>query len=520
MTGDKSPLAEIPTDQADAAGRQWEPALQRVTELHELYLSYEEAGRRHEGRPFLLQAVSIGSDSSACTEALSRAQLSLARDHLKLGDVPQAFATLDRVRTGIDLESDNPMVLWVAAAEAQMLLTLGRVHEVLRHGATTLQRLRGDAGLVQTSQAADTFVIAMGEAALAVGDVAMACALVDMCDGAETRPDDAWAAAALRSQIDIACGRLRDARRRTSHLLGVANSTFESRTRLRQIQAEMELWSGESANALEISRQALDDIADADDKGSAGNVLNLAMRACADLHQVGISQRANRTVRVAKKAAGEIRQMADSLNPVETVMHSSSVVADAEVTEWQAELARFQQLPHAVGWWHAAAASWERLGRPHRAAYARWRQAQALLGREDRPGAGDNLRHAWRQAIHHEPLRSSITELAHTAGLSRTLTTAGSVAPQPNDSPSGRRMTPTSERVPSAPPEARPRLTVREREVMHLVAEGLTSEQIGRRLGIAERTVRKHLSAVYAKAGLNGRAAAGWWQRGEGQGLR
>jgi DNA-binding CsgD family transcriptional regulator len=51
---------------------------------------------------------------------------------------------------------------------------------------------------------------------------------------------------------------------------------------------------------------------------------------------------------------------------------------------------------------------------------------------------------------------------------------------------------------------------------MHLVAEGLTSEQIGRRLGIAERTVRKHPSAVYAKAGLHGRAgAAGWWQRGE-----
>ena len=59
-----------------------------------------------------------------------------------------------------------------------------------------------------------------------------------------------------------------------------------------------------------------------------------------------------------------------------------------------------------------------------------------------------------------------------------------------------------------------PKLTVREGEVMHLVAEGLTSEQIGRRLGIAERTVRKHLSAVYAKAGLNGRAAAAaWWQR-------
>ena len=66
--------------------------MQHVTELHELYLGYEAAGRRHEGRPYLLQALSIGSHSTACTEALSRAQLSLARDHLKLGDVTQSFS--------------------------------------------------------------------------------------------------------------------------------------------------------------------------------------------------------------------------------------------------------------------------------------------------------------------------------------------------------------------------------------------------------------------------------------------
>jgi DNA-binding CsgD family transcriptional regulator len=56
--------------------------------------------------------------------------------------------------------------------------------------------------------------------------------------------------------------------------------------------------------------------------------------------------------------------------------------------------------------------------------------------------------------------------------------------------------------------------TRREGEVLALVAQGWTNYQIGRRLGITERTVRKHLTAVYDKAGARGRAAAAaWWQR-------
>jgi DNA-binding CsgD family transcriptional regulator len=56
--------------------------------------------------------------------------------------------------------------------------------------------------------------------------------------------------------------------------------------------------------------------------------------------------------------------------------------------------------------------------------------------------------------------------------------------------------------------------TRREGEVLALAAEGWTNHQIGRRLGITERTVRKHLTAVYDKAGVRGRAAAAaWWQR-------
>lgn len=56
------------------------------------------------------------------------------------------------------------------------------------------------------------------------------------------------------------------------------------------------------------------------------------------------------------------------------------------------------------------------------------------------------------------------------------------------------------------------RPTRREAEVLTLAAAGWTNVRIARRLGIAERTVRKHLSSVYEQSGRSGRAAAAaWW---------
>ena len=49
---------------------------------------------------------------------------------------------------------------------------------------------------------------------------------------------------------------------------------------------------------------------------------------------------------------------------------------------------------------------------------------------------------------------------------------------------------------------AGPALTARQSEVADLVAEGLTNRQIGRRLGISEKTVELHVSAVLSRLGL------------------
>lgn len=51
-------------------------------------------------------------------------------------------------------------------------------------------------------------------------------------------------------------------------------------------------------------------------------------------------------------------------------------------------------------------------------------------------------------------------------------------------------------------------LTEREREVLELLAEGLTNNQIAERLFISTNTVKRHLKAIFGKLGVNTRAAA------------
>lgn len=59
-------------------------------------------------------------------------------------------------------------------------------------------------------------------------------------------------------------------------------------------------------------------------------------------------------------------------------------------------------------------------------------------------------------------------------------------------------------------------LTPRELEVVTLVAEGRTNREIGRRLGVAERTARTHVSNILTKLGLASRTQAAMWAVREG----
>jgi NarL family two-component system response regulator LiaR len=51
-------------------------------------------------------------------------------------------------------------------------------------------------------------------------------------------------------------------------------------------------------------------------------------------------------------------------------------------------------------------------------------------------------------------------------------------------------------------------LTARELEVLRLAARGLSNKEIGRRVGISDRTVQGHLANIYGKLGVAGRTEA------------
>jgi DNA-binding NarL/FixJ family response regulator len=63
---------------------------------------------------------------------------------------------------------------------------------------------------------------------------------------------------------------------------------------------------------------------------------------------------------------------------------------------------------------------------------------------------------------------------------------------------------------------ARHALTVREREVLALVAEGYTNIRIAQDLGIAEKTVKTHLTRVFSVLGVTDRTQAALYARGAG----
>ena len=65
-------------------------------------------------------------------------------------------------------------------------------------------------------------------------------------------------------------------------------------------------------------------------------------------------------------------------------------------------------------------------------------------------------------------------------------------------------------------PVAIDEISAREREALVLVASGLANKQIAKEMGIADRTVKAHLSRVFQRIGATNRTQAALWARRAG----
>ncbi len=125
--------------------------------------------------------------------------------------------------------------------------------------------------------------------------------------------------------------------------------------------------------------------------------------------------------------------------------------------------------------------------------------ARALVDAGDRGEASAVLSAAMRQAerLGHVPLGRIVGGFQAAAGLAAASGTASGTA---------------AAGTAGVEPDADP-LTARERQVLELIAEGLSNRQIGERLFISVKTVSVHVSAVLRKLGVSTRTEAAVLQK-------
>jgi len=151
-----------------------------------------------------------------------------------------------------------------------------------------------------------------------------------------------------------------------------------------------------------------------------------------------------------------------------------------------AEESRLAGVPQPAAW-AAVADAWATVGRPHAVSYARFRQAEATVeARGDRSEAAAVLARARATsvALGAAPLTRRIDDLARAARI--PLDGYGSAPPETS----------------SADPYG---FTPRERQVLALVSDGRSNQEIAEHLFITRKTASVHVSNLMAKLGAANR---------------
>jgi DNA-binding CsgD family transcriptional regulator len=258
---------------------------------------------------------------------------------------------------------------------------------------------------------------------------------------------------------------------------------------LQRYLADLATWQGDYDAARSAMAKALRYLGASEESTVAIELCRTGLRAAADAAQRAHDQHANPSRLAEIYATGQqfLALTRQSLG----LFGTNFPVVNALAAGCEAEFTRLESRSDPERW-SALADSWDALSRPYEVAYARWRQAEALLARKaSRPAAGV-LRQAHQIAgqLDARPLRHEIERLARRARIdlrppSATVdTTAGQSAATQHG------------------------LTPREEEVLEHLLEGRTNRQIARALFISEKTASVHVSNIMSKLGAANRSEA------------
>jgi DNA-binding CsgD family transcriptional regulator/tetratricopeptide (TPR) repeat protein len=259
--------------------------------------------------------------------------------------------------------------------------------------------------------------------------------------------------------------------------------------------AELALWEGRHDDAEAAVAEGLQWCAQRDRDGRlpqySARWYALALRLTADRAERAAARRAAREAAEARRQAAPIVSALERLAGQEPPASFPPVACTLLLAV--AERSRLEGGSDPERW-QAATAAWERLGRPFDAAYARFRQAEALLAAGGSRAQVVSIlgpAHQTAMALGAAPLRREIELLAQRGRVRLE---------EPVD-------TATARTAPSSP-AAGLGLTQREAQVLALVAEGRTNRQIGQALFITPKTASIHVSRILAKLGVAGRGEA------------
>jgi DNA-binding CsgD family transcriptional regulator len=221
-----------------------------------------------------------------------------------------------------------------------------------------------------------------------------------------------------------------------------------------------------------------------------GWLLAVGMRACADLAERGRARRDEPAVRAALAAADGLASWVNRTHDMPFTEHPYVATISAERATWRAERSRAAGVSDPTAW-SVAAEEWEALDYRHRAGYARWRQAEALLTMpHGDPGAAATVPStAAGLAVEHLPLMTAIQDLARRA---RVDLDAVAEPVQPDGPQVSRAFG----------------LTDRELDVLRLLGQGKTNPERAAALFISPRTAGVHVTHILRKLDATTRVQA------------
>jgi len=266
------------------------------------------------------------------------------------------------------------------------------------------------------------------------------------------------------------------------------------------LRAGLDLWLGRPEQSREaISRGILASVSGSDDVWLLAPLIWHGLRAEADIADRARGRRdglaLDRAVSIARGLWAQVENLAEESHDAAPSIRQS---IDAYLWLCQGELGRAESRPVPDAWAEAAQ-RWQDLHQPYPAAYARWREAEALLSERSRSArAAESLRAAYLVAVGlgAVPFRREVEALAGRARITLEAPVAQPVG-----------QTPERDAVRQAA-RTRYRLSPREMEVWLLLPDGLTNNQIGERLFISGKTASVHVTNILRKLDVRSRVQA------------